>query len=88
VIVMTVAGAFGNAALAAVPPVLIGLAFRAISQTPPDFARLKWAAAWIVISQIARAFLQLGRNSAVKSSASTWNATREPNCTPACSARA
>lgn len=62
VIVMMVVGAFGNAALAAAPAVLIGLAFRAVSQTPPDFARLKWAAAWIVISQIVRAFLQLGRN--------------------------
>lgn len=62
VIAMTVIGAFGNAALAAVPAVLVGVAFNAVAQTPPDIARLTSAAVWIVVSQIVRAVLQLGRN--------------------------
>lgn len=55
-------GAFGNAALAAVVPILIGIAFDAALERPADLDTIGWAALWIVISQLVRAFLQLGRN--------------------------
>lgn len=55
-------GAFGNAALAAVMPILIGMAFDAALATPPDMELIGVAAIGIVISQIIRAILQLGRN--------------------------
>lgn len=55
-------GAFGNAALAAVVPILIGIAFNAALERPADLDTIGWAALWIVISQLVRAFLQLGRN--------------------------
>ncbi|MEK7786808.1 MAG: ABC transporter transmembrane domain-containing protein, partial [Chloroflexota bacterium] len=51
-----------NAALAAVPPVLIGTAFNAMQKSPPDYDALRWAAIWIVVSQVVRGVLQLGRN--------------------------
>lgn len=53
-------GAFGNAALAAVPPVLIGYAFDAAQVQ--NLSLIGWYAVWIVVSQTVRAFLQLGRN--------------------------
>lgn len=53
-------GAVGNAALAAVIPVLIGLAFDAAGRK--DMRAIALAAVWIVISQIVRAGLQFGRN--------------------------
>jgi ATP-binding cassette subfamily B protein len=62
VIAMMFIGAFGNAALAAVPPVLIGVGFNAMQKSPPDYAALTSAAIWIVVSQIVRGVLQLGRN--------------------------
>ncbi len=62
VIAMMIVGAFGNAALAAVPPVLIGVGFNAMQKSPPDYAALTSAAIWIVVSQIVRGVLQLGRN--------------------------
>jgi ATP-binding cassette subfamily B protein len=62
VIAMMIAGAFGNAALAAVPPMLIGVAFNAMQKSPPDYAALTSAAIWIVVSQVVRGVLQLGRN--------------------------
>jgi ATP-binding cassette subfamily B protein len=55
-------GAFGNAALAAVMPVLTGVAFDAALATPPSMATIGWAAVGIAASQIIRSFLQLGRN--------------------------
>ena len=55
-------GAFGNAALAAVIPVLTGVAFNGILAEPPDVTLLGWVAAGVIISQIVRSFLQLGRN--------------------------
>ena len=55
-------GAFGNAALAAVIPVVIGMAFNAIQQTPPNTGFLPVAAFWIVVSQIIRGGLQFVRN--------------------------
>jgi len=61
-VAVTFTGAVGNAALAAAVPVLTGLAFNAILADPPDLARLGQLAWWIVISQIVRGVLQLGRN--------------------------
>jgi ATP-binding cassette subfamily B protein len=62
VILIMLIGAFGNAALAAVIPVEVGLAFDAVLKTPPDFATLGNAALVIVISQLVRGVLQFGRN--------------------------
>lgn len=55
-------GAFGNAALAAVVPVLTGTAFNAVLAQPPDQSLLLWTAVMIILSQLVRAVLQLGRN--------------------------
>lgn len=55
-------GAFGNAALAAAVPVLIGLAFDAALQTPADLRLIGVTALGIIGSQAVRAVLQLGRN--------------------------
>jgi ATP-binding cassette subfamily B protein len=57
-------GAFANAALAAAIPIFIGIAFNATLRvaTPPDYARLGWAAVWLVASQLVRSAWQLGRN--------------------------
>jgi ATP-binding cassette, subfamily B, bacterial len=55
-------GAFGNAALAAAVPVLIGQALNRISSVPPDLAALRTIALWIAITQVVRSVLQLGRN--------------------------
>ena len=62
VIVMMVLGALGNAALAAVPPLLIGIAFNAINQPLPDYVTVTAMAIWIVVSQLVRSVVQLGRN--------------------------
>ena len=61
-IVLMFIGAFGNAALAAVVPVLIGIAFEAALAEPADLATIGRAALGIVASQTVRAVLQLGRN--------------------------
>ena len=55
-------GAFSNAALAALVPILIGQAFDAISATPPNLGLLGRAAALVAVSQIVRGGLQLIRN--------------------------
>jgi ATP-binding cassette subfamily B protein len=55
-------GAFGNAALAAALPVLTGLAFDAALATPANMTAIGWAAIGIMVSQLVRAVLQLGRN--------------------------
>lgn len=61
-IVMTIVGALGNAALAALVPVLTGDAFNAMLQSPPDTDVLLPLALIIGGSQIVRGVLQLGRN--------------------------
>lgn len=61
-IVSMLIGAFGNAALAAVVPVLIGLAFDAALAAPADVRFIGLAAVGIIVSQTVRAGLQLGRN--------------------------
>ncbi len=55
-------GAFGNAALAAAVPVLIGRAFNAILESPPRTDALLPTALLIAASQVLRGVLQLGRN--------------------------
>jgi len=55
-------GAFSNAALAALAPVLVGQAFDAVSATPADLGTLGRAAALIAGSQVLRGGLQLVRN--------------------------
>lgn len=61
-LVVMFVGAFGNAALAAVMPILIGLAFDAALASPPNLDTIGWAALGIIASQTLRAVLQLGRN--------------------------
>ena len=55
-------GAFSNAALAALAPVLVGQAFDAVSATLADLGTLGRAAALIAGSQVLRGGLQLVRN--------------------------
>ncbi len=55
-------GAFGNAALAAVVPVLIGRAFDAALASPANLRTIGLMALGVVASQSVRAVLQLGRN--------------------------
>jgi ATP-binding cassette, subfamily B, bacterial len=55
-------GAFVNAALAALVPVLIGMAFNAILATSADLATLLRIAFWIALTQVIRGVLQFGRN--------------------------
>src|SRR5262245_34255624 len=62
IILMLVLGALGNAVLAAVVPQMIGNAFNAMLAPSPAFEVLRGAAFWIIISQLVRAVLQLGRN--------------------------
>lgn len=62
IIVMMIVGAIGNAALAAVVPVLTGDAFNAMLKPVPDTSVLIPLALTIGISQIIRGVLQLGRN--------------------------
>ena len=61
-ILIAIAGAFGNAALAAAVPLYTGIAFDAILKSPPDFAAVGAAALAIVLSQVVRSVLQFGRN--------------------------
>jgi ATP-binding cassette, subfamily B, bacterial len=62
IILMMVIGAVGNAALAAVVPVLTGDAFNAMLKPVPDTNVLLPLAITIGISQVIRGALQLGRN--------------------------
>ncbi len=57
-----VIGALGNAGGASLMPIYIGQAFNAINKSAPDFSVLATSAFLIVISQIFRGILQLGRN--------------------------
>jgi ATP-binding cassette, subfamily B, bacterial len=59
---MMIAGAVGNAGLAAVVPVLTGDAFNAMLKPSPDTSVLIPLAMTIGISQVIRGALQLGRN--------------------------
>lgn len=55
-------GAFGNAGLAALVPVLIGIAFDAALADPANLRTIGFVALGVVASQAIRAVLQLGRN--------------------------
>jgi ATP-binding cassette subfamily B protein len=59
---LMVFGALSNAALAAVLPVLMGQAFNAMLESPPQVSALSRIALLIVMSQVVRAILQFGRN--------------------------
>ena len=59
---MMLIGAFGNAALAAVVPVLIGDAFNLVIDTPDQIQGLVRIALLIAGTQVLRGVLQLGRN--------------------------
>ncbi|MGH2543409.1 MAG: ABC transporter transmembrane domain-containing protein, partial [Ardenticatenaceae bacterium] len=62
IILLVLAGAFGNAALAAVVAIFTGRAFDAVLETPPDLRALLGACLLLVGSQIVRSVLQFGRN--------------------------
>ncbi|HEY3311222.1 MAG TPA: ABC transporter ATP-binding protein [Anaerolineales bacterium] len=62
IIIMLVIGALGNAAFAALVPVLVGNAFNAMLQPNPDTSVLLPLALTIGGTQILRGILQLGRN--------------------------
>jgi ATP-binding cassette subfamily B protein len=61
-IIGTVIGALGNAGGASLMPMFIGQAFDAMTASPPDYTVLLSAAILIVLSQLGRGVLQLGRN--------------------------
>ncbi|MCB0076668.1 MAG: ABC transporter ATP-binding protein [Anaerolineales bacterium] len=61
-ILMVLIGAYGNGALAAMLSVYSGQAFDAINRATPDIRGLVMACVWLVISQLVRSVLQLGRN--------------------------
>jgi ATP-binding cassette subfamily B protein len=62
VMVLSIMGAVGNAAMASVVPVLIGQAFNVILAPSPDLSQLVRIALLIIGSQLLRGALQLGRN--------------------------
>lgn len=59
---MVLIGATGNASLAAVVPVMVGRAFNAILESPPNIELLPGFAWTIIITQAIRGVLQFGRN--------------------------
>lgn len=62
IVLTTLVGAFGNAALAAAVPVLLGQAFNLVLQGGEVRAGLGRIALTIVVTQVVRGVLQLGRN--------------------------
>jgi ATP-binding cassette subfamily B protein len=58
----TLAGAIGNASLAAVVPIIVGRALNALLETPPRTDLLGGFAIVIIVTQVIRGVLQLGRN--------------------------
>jgi ATP-binding cassette subfamily B protein len=61
-IITTLIGAFGNAALAAVVPILVGDAINLVDSPDPDLTALLYIAIAIAVSQVVRGVLQFGRN--------------------------
>ena len=55
-------GALGNAGGASLMPVYIGQAFNAINSSTPDYGVLITSSILVVVSQVMRGILQLGRN--------------------------
>ena len=62
IILVVFIGAAGNAALAAFLPVVTGVAFDAVINENPNMRVLLWSSVVLVVSQLVRAGLQLGRN--------------------------
>lgn len=62
IVLMTLVGAFGNAALAAVVPMLLGRAFDIVIAGVDVAQGLAQVAILIVVTQVIRSVLQLGRN--------------------------
>jgi ATP-binding cassette subfamily B protein len=62
IVIIVFVGAFGNAALAAAIPVLVGNAFNTILADPSALNQLMQIALLIAGSQVLRGMLQLGRN--------------------------
>ena len=62
IILVILAGAIGNAALAAAIPIFTGQAFDAVTGAAPELRALAVACILLVISQGVRSGLQLGRN--------------------------
>jgi ATP-binding cassette subfamily B protein len=61
-VLLTVIGAVGNAALASAVPVLVGQAFNLLTKQPTEFSQLGRIALLIAGSQVIRGILQLSRN--------------------------
>src|SRR5215211_2645429 len=61
-VLLILAGAIGNAGLAAAIPILTGQAFDAITGADPNLQVLLTAALLLISSQAVRSALQLGRN--------------------------
>lgn len=61
-LILAFIGAFGNAALMAVVPILTGQAFNMVLTGNPDLKKLGNLALWMAGSQVLRGILQLGRN--------------------------
>jgi ATP-binding cassette subfamily B protein len=62
VVAMVLVGAFGNAALAAAVPVLIGQAFSLLQDDPSRWPELLPLALMMAGTQVVRGLLQFGRN--------------------------
>jgi ABC-type multidrug transport system fused ATPase/permease subunit len=62
IIAVILAGAIGNAGLAAAIPIFTGAAFDAVTGATPDLRTLALACVMLVVSQGVRSGLQLGRN--------------------------
>jgi len=61
-LLMALFGAVGNAALAAVLPILMGEAFNLVLSGSPDLTRLSQIAITLAISQLIRGIIQFSRN--------------------------
>jgi ATP-binding cassette, subfamily B, bacterial len=59
---LMVLGAVGNAALAAAIPLYTGYAFDTLTGPTPSMRPLLWATIALVVTQLVRFFMQLGRN--------------------------
>lgn len=62
IIIIALIGAFGNAAMMAVVPILTGEAFNIVLSGNVDLKRLGTIALWMAGSQLVRGLLQLARN--------------------------
>ena len=62
ILLVIIIGAYGNGALAAIVPSLVGQAFDDMLKTPPITSVLIPLALWIGTSQVIRGVLQFGRN--------------------------